>query len=449
MSNLFSDFDKITPQAWKQKIQVDLKGADYNETLLWQSEEGITVKPFYTEEDRRYFEIPRSNEGFAICQSVFVDDEKIANSIARNAVEKGATAIQFIAKEDFNYELLLDGLVSKELILYFKFNFLSHSFFSDLSNFIVESPYHFQFDLYGNFARTGNWFKNEKSDISELSKVLEYQKNSISVDASLFQNAGANKTQELAYALAVTNEYIETFGKAVIPKINFQFSVGGNYFFEIAKLRAFRVLLNELYSQHDYQNLTAHIFCTPSKRNKTIYDYNVNMLRTTSECMSAILGGADTVGNLPYDAVYHKSNNFGERISRNQLLILQQESYLSHAHSISEGSYYIEDLTYQLASKALEIFKQIEKGGGYVSQLKKGNIQKKIQDSAAKEQKRYNNGELVLLGSNKLANPSDRMKDNLELYPFVKTNKSKTLIPPIIEKRLAEEEEQNRLTSEQ
>ena len=156
------------------------------------------------------------------------------------------------------------------------------------------------------------------------------------------------------------------------------------------------------------------------------------MLRTTSESMSTILGGSNTVSNLPYDFAYHKSNEFGERISRNQLLILQKESYLSDAQSFANGSYYINALTKQLANKALEIFKQIEKGGGFLKQLKEGIIQRKIQESAHKEQEKFNSGELVLLGSNKLPNHRDIMKDSLEIYSFLKYNPSKTLIQPII-----------------
>jgi len=193
---------------------------------------------------------------------------------------------------------------------------------------------------------------------------------------------------------------------------------------------------------------TCHIVARPSKRNKTLYDYNINMLRTTTECMSAILGGANTICNLPYDSLYHKSNEFGERISRNQLLILKAESYFDSVSNPADGTYYIESLTSELGEKALEIFKDIESNGGFLSQLKEGIIQRKIKESAAKEQQRFDSGSLVLLGTNKHPNKKDRMKDDLELYPFVKTNVRKTLITPIIEKRLSEKLEQTRLENE-
>ena len=224
--------------------------------------------------------------------------------------------------------------------------------------------------------------------------------------------------------------------------------MGSNYFFEIAKLKAFKQLWELLLKEYNYSTDHVHIFAQPSLRNKTIYDYNTNMLRTTSECMSAILGGATTVNNLSYDAVYHKKNEFGERIARNQLLILQQESALESANTVVNGSYYIENLTHQFAEKALSIFKTIEQGGGFLKQLKDGKIQKKIEESATQEQEKFDNQEIVLLGTNKLSNQNDKMQEEIEFYPFVKTNIIKTLIPPIINKRLSENYESNRLKEE-
>jgi methylmalonyl-CoA mutase len=173
------------------------------------------------------------------------------------------------------------------------------------------------------------------------------------------------------------------------------------------------------------------------------------MLRSTTECMSAILGGADTIINMPYDALYHKDNEFGDRIARNQLLILKHESYFDKVSNPADGAYYIETLTEQLAEKALLLFKEIEEKGGFITQLIEGKIQKKISESAAKEQELFDTGKEVLLGTNKYPNKNDKMKHDLELFPFVKQNPRKTLIVPIIEKRLAEKMEQERLSQEQ
>ena len=160
------------------------------------------------------------------------------------------------------------------------------------------------------------------------------------------------------------------------------------------------------------------------------------------------MGGANSVCSLSYDALYHKDNEFGERIARNQLLILKYESYFDKVANPADGSYFIETLTNQLAEKALELFKNIEANGGFLTQLKTGTIQRKIKESATKEQQRFDNDEKILVGSNKNVNPNDKMKNELELYPFVKTNQRKTLIEPIIEKRLSEKLEQQRLKTE-
>ena len=269
------------------------------------------------------------------------------------------------------------------------------------------------------------------------------------VDGSLYQNAGATIIQQLAYALSHANEYLNHFQEQLKSNTSlaFHFSVGSNYFFEIAKLRAFRILYESL--AHEYGIATnCHIITTPSKRNKTLYDYNNNMLRTTTEYMSSILGGANCVNTLAYDDLYHKTNAFGERIARNQLLVLRHESYFDYVDNPSDGAYYIEDLTTELATKAFELFKDIESGGGFIKQLREGIIQKKIKESAQKEQTLFDEGKLVLLGSNKHPNPNDKMKDELDIFPFLKHRNEKTLIEPIVKKRLAETYEQNRLKTE-
>nr|BFF36719.1 methylmalonyl-CoA mutase subunit beta [Tenacibaculum mesophilum] len=448
MSNyLFDKFQGVTPAEWKQKIQVDLKGADYNDTLLWKTEEGITVKPFYTKEDRTNIQINTPNKGFAICQSINIENEEEANAFAIDSIKRGANAIKFSAKKEFDYNTLLKGIDTQKTLLYFTFNFLSSQFVKKLADFTNSDKCYFNIDVIGNLASSGNWYSNLKSDHTQLEEIAKATQNAICVNASIYQNAGATIVQQLAYALAHANEYLNHFGNSIENNIHFNFSVGSNYFFEIAKLRAFRILWSALLKEYNIE-ATAHIFAQPSLRNKTLYDYNVNMLRTTSECMSAILGGTNTIANNSYDKIFHQPNEFGERISRNQLLILQQESELAEAQNIADGAYYIETITQQLAQKALEVFKLIEKGGGFLKQLKEGVIQRKIKESADKEQQLFDSGELVLLGTNKIQNENDKMKNDLEVSPFLKIRNEKTLIQPIIQKRLAEKLEQERLENE-
>lgn len=460
MSNfLFSEFNPVSAKQWKQKIQVDLNGADYNDTLVWESNEGIKVKPFYHQDDFEQISLKTSKRNFSICQTIFISDEKTADFLAKNALKRGATSIQFEANEPFDIDLLLKRLVTQSdseesLSIHFNLNFLSESFLSNLIEKTKGLNSYLNIDIIGNLAKTGNWFDNQKEDFVILEKVVKSENHKaiiLSVDASLYQNAGANIVQQVAYALAHGNEYLnhfdEGFKNGKEAQIQFHFAVGSNYFFEIAKLRAFRILWQLLLDEYSLK-LTLQLFVQPSLRNKTLYDYNVNMLRTTTECMSAILGGADTISNISYDTLYHKKNEFGERIARNQLLILQEESYFAEANAIADGSYYVETLTIQIAEKALLLFKDIEKNGGFIKQLQAGTIQRKIEESALAEQKQFDNEEEILLGTNMHPNLNDKMKTELELYPFVKTKPRKTLIKPIIPKRLAEKVEQERLGEE-
>lgn len=448
---LFGDFSEVSSKQWKQQIQSDLKGADYNETLIWHTNEGIDVKPFYHADE--FDTLPEVSDSmaseFKICQSIFVANTEKSNAKAIDAIARGAEAIEFILpSEAIVIADLIKGIDTTSTPITLKLQFLSDTYVKTLSseNLRVET------DIIGNLARTGNWFHNLKDDHSHFESVVKHT-NTISIDVGLYQNAGANIVQQLGYALAHFNEYCNHFDKTLTSNekqsltVVYNCSVGTNYFFEIAKLRALRMLHETLASEYNI-NPTCELRVTPTKRNKTIYDYNTNMLRTTTECMSAVLGGANTISNLAYDAIYHKDNEFGERISRNQLLILKHESYFDKVDNPSDGAYYIESLTSQLNEKALELFKAIETNGGFLSQLKEGTIQKKIKESASKEQAQFDAGELVLLGTNKHPNSQDKMKGDLELYPFVKTNPIKTLIEPIIEKRLSEKIEQERLKTE-
>jgi methylmalonyl-CoA mutase len=451
--SLFSEFDPISSKQWKQKIQFELKGEDYNDTLIWNSPENIKVKPFYNQDDLpENLPLNTNSNGFKICQNIFVFDLEKSIERALNSIERGADSIIFtIENEEIDIAKLLEKLPLATCEIYFNLNFISVNYVSKIET-IAKSKnarIYFNLDPIGQLAKEGNWFKTqEKDNFETLNSISKQVSNSsiVSINSSLYQNAGANKVQELAYSLAHANEYLNRISIINQPMV-FQISVGTNYFFEIAKLRAYRILFNSIAKEY-HPNLKCHLVVTPTRRNKSIYDYNINMLRTTTECMSAMIGGADAIANLPYDALYHKDNEFGDRIARNQLLILKNESYFDKVNNPADGTYYIESLTHQLAEKALILFKDIEANGGFLKQLNEGIIKRKIQESADKEQELFDSGKEVLLGTNKYPNKDDKMKRDLELFPFVKVNPRKTLITPIIEKRLAEKLEQERLGKE-
>ncbi|MBQ0735606.1 methylmalonyl-CoA mutase subunit beta [Aquimarina celericrescens] len=448
---LFDSFDEVSAKQWKQKIQFDLKGADYNEALIFKSLEGIDIKPFYNHEDLFEINNPVSHpSNWRNSIKIEVKEAEKGNRKAIKAIQKGAESIFFVVqKEEVNPKDLLQNITA-ETPLFIKTEFLSTSYINILNDIAKTKKldiYLFT-DIINRLASTGNWFKNLMEDHQALEEITKYPslKGTLSIDISLYQNAGATMTQQLAYALAHANEYLNHFeNKNKNPfketKITFKVAVGGNYFFEIAKLRALRMLWSALASEYNVIE-ECFIMAFPSHRNKTILDYNVNMLRTTTECMSAILGGADTIYNIPYDDIYNLENDFGIRISLNQLLILKNESYFDLVENPASGSYYIEALTHQLAEHALTLFKNIEQGGGFLNQLKSGNIQRKIKESAQKEQELFDKEKIILTGSNKYQNTKEVIPE-FQKTVFLEKKPRKTLLEPVITRRLSELLEKN------
>lgn len=453
MKKLFNDFNPISTKQWKQKIQFELNGADYNDTLVWNSPEDIKVKPFYDASDLpKSFPLATKASEFKICQNIFVFDIEKSIERALDTLNRGAESLRFtIENEAVAIDTLLEKLPLEKITVYFHLRFISIDFVKKIDAIAKQrnATIFCNLDPIGQLAKDGNWFStSEKNNFETLSILTKETSNVslISIDGTLYQNAGANMVQQIAYTLAHTNEYfnrIELINKPIV----FEISVGTNYFFEIAKLRALRLLFNVIAKEYNH-NFDCHLLVSPTKRNKTLYDYNVNMLRTTTECMSAILGGANAIANLSYDALYHKDNEFGDRIARNQLLILKNESYFDKVNNPADGSYYIENLTHQLAEKGLLLFKDIEANGGFLKQLNDGIIKRKIQESADTAQNLFDSGKEILLGTNKHTNKEDKMKNDLELFPFIKVKPRKTLITPIIERRLSEKLEQERLLKE-
>ena len=453
-SRLFENFESTSSKAWKQKIQFELQVKDFNDHLVWNSIEGIDVKPFYHSESySKSPSIQHNASDWNIGHSIYVNSIEKSNAHAIDLIKKGVESLFFTLPTDkIPLEGLLNNIDASKISIYFEPLFISEKLVQTLYTYAVNHTTSFYVlnDPIGHLARSGNWHKNLTSDLNHLKQILAIGtdlKSVLSVDLGLIQNAGGSMIQQLAYTLAHANEYLNLIDEKSLKSVVFKVSVGGNYFFEIAKLQALRVLWKSLTTDYGTA-IDCHILTQPSRRNKTIYDYNINMLRTTTECMSAILGSSDTIMNMPYDHLYHKDNEFGDRLSRNQLLILKNESYFDAVSNPTEGAYYFETLTHQLAQKSLDLFKEVEHQGGYLKLLKEGVIQRKIKEHAQKEQRLYDEGHEGLLGTHFQQNPSDQMKAELELYPFLKQQARKTLLEPIIPRRISEEIEQKRLKDE-
>ena len=452
--SLFNMFPPVSAKAWKQKIQVDLKGADYNETLVWESPEGIRVKPFYSTED---LEGHRPSgvinpSSWQVGQRVEARDSSDLIKQCVHASEGGAKHLILLLDSK---HIATEALFSEPLLKGCKFLIEVDNHITDAIQSIQKSSAEnrediFLCDIIGHLAADGNWYQSYSDDFKTLGAMLSEFPGTklVSVNGALYQNSGANRIQELAYMIAHAKDYLQHLKTEDFGHITFQTSTGSNYFFEIAKLRTLRILFQKLLKE-EKRSMSCHIISSPSKRNKSIYDYNVNMLRSTTESMAAILGGADTIYNLPYDNMYHGQNDFADRIARNQLLILKHESYFDKVSNAAAGSYYIESLCREMAGKAWAIYEQIQAGGGFLAQLKAHKIQNKIKESAANQQQAFSEGREVLVGCNKYPNEADKMKDELHKDPFMQKVSRKTLIEPIIEKRLAEPLEKNRLDHEQ
>ena len=450
-------FPPAGARLWKQQIQYELQGADYNETLVWESPEGIRVKPFYTREDLEGQEIrpvlPAGNP--CMGQAIRVTQAEQANSEGRKALEGGAEALQFIfPAETVKAGELLRGIDLTVTPVHFSFGYLSPSFIEEVLALLPGKPsgVYFHLDIIGRLVTTGNWYGRKESDFEMVRALLLKTGDHpgvylLGADGSPYLNAGANRVQQLAYTLAHAHEYLHAFGEVLSAPPVFTMGVGADYFFEIAKLRAFRLLWESLAYEYGLP-AACHLVAIPGLRNKTIYDYNNNMLRATSECMSAILGTADTIVNLPYDAFFREPNPFSRRMALNQLLILKYESSLDEVANPADGAYYIESLSLQLAEKSLALFKQLEAGGGFLKQLGEHTIQRKVKESAAREQKLFDQGQMVLVGINSARDMADRMTPQLETAVHKPEKKGKTLIEPLLVKRLAAAMEQKRLADE-
>ena len=447
---LFEEFTSIPSKQWKNKIQYELNGADYNETLVWESLEGIKVRPFYHEDESQTIPVSTQTTQWQMVHYIYIHDVEKTIYNATTSLQKGTEAIYFtVANSTLDLTQVLQAL-PKEIVYFFRCSFLNRASMEQLSTWVTQHQYnvHLLLDPIHHLVTEGNWHDNLIQDFSILDALLRKSTAvSLVVDTQTYQNAGANMVQQVAYACAHFIEYLTRIPLLQQP-IFVEVALGSNSFFEIAKLKAMRLLFSLIAQEYPQHTLVVKIIATPTKRNKTIYNAAANQLRTVNECSSAALGGADYISNMPYDALFRKDNYMSQQMARNQLLLLKRESYFNAVNNPTEGVYYIEYLTKQIAEKALDIVKQIEKASGFISSLHDGTIQRKINEAAEKEQNLFDTNQEIILGGNQYINPEECMQNQLELYPFVKQNPRKTLIAPIIERRLAENKEQHRLTAE-
>ncbi|MCF6365008.1 MAG: acyl-CoA mutase large subunit family protein [Bacteroidales bacterium] len=448
---LFDKFNSATTKEWEEKINIDLKGADYKKKLIAKTIEGIDIKPYYRTEDLSDLEYLSSlpgkypysrgnnteNSKHKIRQNIFIDKYKNANKKAVEIVSKGVTSVGFIIdhKEDISKKELsvllkdidvsnieinfISGIHSEKVFQLFKNYILSNNIDSDTITGSVG------FDPIGHKTVTGNCYNKNNCNFSDkLKSLIKISENYlpkfkiININAQHFRNAGSTAVQELAFGLAIGSEYMAKANDAgiktdlIASKIMFTFGIASNYFMEIAKIRAARILwakIVDAFKVKNKENCKTYIHSVTCNWNKTAYAPYVNMLRTTTESMSALLGGTDSLLVSPFNATFEKPDDFSERIARNTQIILNEEAYFDKPVDPAGGSYYIENLTNSIAEYAWKLFLEIEQEGGYEKAFNKGIIKEKIENTARQRDMNIAQRKEIILGTNQYPDRNEKI----------------------------------------
>ena len=410
---LFSEFQAPTTQEWLDKIEVDLKGADFQKRLVWRTNEGFNVQPFYRREDLKDLkavdslpgEFPfvrgnkKDNNLWFVRQDIIVDDAKAANAKALDILNKGVDSLGFkIAGSDVSRELIAT------LVAYFKEKDYP---LADLKGSINFDPIS---KILCKGKDTSAALQFAKPLIEALKELPGYK--CININSVSLNNAGAYIYQELGYALAWGAEYLSILTEAGVEateaanRIKFNMGVSENYFMEIAKFRAARLLWAQIVKQYGVADEACqmHVCAITSEYNQTLFDSYVNLLRSQTETMSAALANVDSIVVTPFDKPYEQPTEFAERIARNQQLLLKEEAHFDKLVDVAGGSYTIEHLTDAIAKEGWKLFLAVEEAGGFLSEALKGNITTAVNASNDKRHAAAATRREFILGTNQFPN---------------------------------------------
>jgi len=454
---LFEQFPPVSTQEWMDKVKADLKGQDFDKKLVWRTLEGFNVNPYYRVEDITslpHIDNPPGEYPFLrgihsgrnewyIRQDISVDDPVRANAKALDILNRGVTSLGFGFEEDTEYtpalmESLLKGIYLESIEINFHPLGKAIELFRAFDHYLKRrglksKSIHgsIEADPLGRLMLNGKLctpVEDSFDYIAGLVKEADRLENFrlLNINGAAFGNAGSGIVKELAFSLAMGSEYLSRLTERGIKtdraarSIGFTFGIGSNYFMEIARLRAARVLwakIVDAYSPESNDACKIYIHSVTGEWNKTIYDPYVNMLRTQTEAMSATLGGTSSLTVLPFDSVFREASEFSERIARNQQLLLMEESHFDKVNDPSAGSYYIEKLTASIAEHAWGLFVETEESGGFLECLKKGSIQESVKQTADKRKSNISRRKEKLLGTNIYPDEKDRIDTS---YKFVK-----------------------------
>ncbi|GHA71568.1 methylmalonyl-CoA mutase subunit beta [Pontibacter akesuensis] len=437
---LFADFTPATAADWEQKARKDLRETPL-ESLNWHTYEGIDIKPYYAKEDIADlpfvkqkpgdFPFMRGNKNgdnswLNVQQIQVTDDGRQAIDKAADALQRGADGIHFVVLQPdaFNVAYLVEkvdlGQHSVSYTLQSQPNAFLKRLYAELEQRQVSHRNLKGFVNFDPMTAKGGLTKEERSEITTL---LDLTKDSpelygVCVNGTSFSSIGASMTQEIAYTLSAAVAYADRLTTAgeplesVLRNMQFCMASGTNYFFEIAKLRALRLLWSavvEAYQAEPALAANLRIHSATSSWYQTTLDPYVNMLRTTTEAMSAVIAGCDSLTVSPFDSTFKASDEFSERIARNVSIILKEEAYLDKALDPAAGSYYLESLTNTLAQKAWELFKEVESLGGFEDAYDSGFILGSITEVSREKFRNLATGRDILVGTNKYPNPNETL----------------------------------------
>jgi methylmalonyl-CoA mutase len=455
---LFNEFPPVTRKEWKDKILEVLKGADYEKKLIWHTLEKFNIRPYYRKDDlegKEYMESlpgeypyvrgnnPDSND-WEIRQDILLEDIEVANQKSLFVLDRGITSLGFICpaekvraslRSQNDFSRLLKDIYFDCIGLYFVAGHKAPDIFEMLkteTGIKQIDPSHIEgavdFDPLGYLTTLGKFNVSETEDFRILKKLLldasanlpNYRV--LAVNGYFFNNAGASAVQELGYSLSMAADYLNHLTDAgvsvdtICHHMQFNLGVGSNYFMEIAKIRAARLLwtkIVEAYKPDLETSKQVYIHSVTTEWNQTIYDPYINVLRATTEAMAAVIGGTDSLTVHPFTFSYKPTTKFSGRIARNIQIILKEEAYMGKIADPSAGSYYIENLTHSIIEEAWKIFLKVEEEGGYLETLKKGIVRADIEATAQNRNNLIATRREILLGTNQYPNPDEKMKDEV------------------------------------
>ena len=442
---LFAEFPPVSTEECEKVIEKDLKGADYEQKLVWRSVDGITVKPYFRREDLEGLNLKDSNPGefpytrgsksnvnnWFIRQDVAYVSVEESSEKALYLLSRGAESINFkFRKEVLADELaeLLAKLPLKEIEV--TISGIDIKILPEVLEKLAEKHgvvnsdirLNWDWDPLGDFIMSGK-LGDEDAAYEKMADMLGYAADYpklriLSIHGNYFRSAGSKFVQELAFSLAQANEYLAEMNEMGItadktgPNIVFNFAIGSNYFLELAKLRAARMLWSRIIESYDVDDLNRakmYLHAETSSWNKTVYDPHVNMLRTTTEAMSAILGGVNSLTVHPFDSAFKEPDEFSERLARNKQILLKEEAHFDKVIDPGGGSYYIEKLTDSIAAESWKLFQEVEKRGGFTEAFLEGYIQNEITTSAQLRDENIARRKENLLGINQYPNYNETL----------------------------------------